>query len=406
MKNLRQLSLAAAIAACSAAAPSAFAEGTASITEALKDGDVVLSFRMRYEDVTVENPGLTDGTADVLSLKTRLTFTSKDFKGFGLGLEMDDVTHITELEPKGVGAGITDPEGTEVNQYFLSYKFGKSVAKYGRNRIILDNQRFVGGVGFRQNEQTYDSFLIQSNDIDKLSLFGAYVTSIKRIFGEQNIAGEHDTETLLMNAKYAFAPAINLTGYYYDIDNLTAPAMANTTMGVRATGAIAGFGYEAEIANQTDAGENTSDYSASYLGLMASYTLKPVALTLGYESLGTDDAKGRFITPLATLHAFQGWTDVFLGGGTGNVVGGIDNVYFKVAGKAGPVNLAAVYHQFDANDSAIAGFDSFGSEIGFLVAGTVKGIGLEAKYASFSADDSAIGYKDTQKIWLTASASF
>ncbi|MDZ7922950.1 MAG: hypothetical protein U5M23_02615 [Marinagarivorans sp.] len=209
-----------------------------------------------------------------------------------------------------------------------------------------------------------------------------------------------------MNAKYAFAPAINLTGYYYDIDNLTLPDMANTTMGVRATGAAAGFSYEAEFANQTDAGKNPNEYSASYIGLMGSYAFKPVALTLGYESLGTDDNKGRFITPLATLHAFQGWTDVFLGGGTGNVAGGIDNVYFKVAGKAGPVNLAAVYHQFDANDSAVAGFDSFGSEIGLLVAGTVKGIGLEAKYASFSADDNAIGFKDTQKIWLTASAAF
>ncbi|MDZ7922949.1 MAG: hypothetical protein U5M23_02610 [Marinagarivorans sp.] len=192
MKNLRQLTLAAAItAACSATAPLAFADGAATITDALKDGDVVLSFRMRYEDVTVTNPNAADGTADVLSLKTRLTFTSKDFNNWGLGLEMDDVTHITDLEPKGVGAGIADPEGTEINQYFLSYKFGKSVAKYGRNRIILDNQRFVGGVGFRQNEQTYDSVIIQSNDVDKLSLFGAYVTGIKRIFGEQAAKAEN-----------------------------------------------------------------------------------------------------------------------------------------------------------------------------------------------------------------------
>lgn len=401
MKNLSKLTLAAAISGV--CAMPTFAQEATSITEALKGGDVQLSLRMRYEDVTVTNPGASDGTADVLSLLTRLTYTSKDFNGWGLGLEMDDISHITDYEPEGTNIG--DPEGTDVNQYFLSYKFGKSQAKYGRNRIILDNQRFVGGVGFRQNEQTYDSFTIQSKDVEKLTLFGAYVTEINRIFGEQSPAGEHDTATVLLNAKYAFSPAINLTGYYYDIDNESVVTMSNTTVGLRATGKISDFSYTAEVATQSESGDNTNEYSATYVGLDAAYKVKPVTFSIGYESLGTDENKGRFITPLATLHAFQGWADVFLGGGTGNVQGGIDDLFFKIAGQAGPVKLAAVYHQFDANDSKVAGFDSFGSEIGFLVAGNVKGVGLSLKYADFSAEDNS-GLKDTSKLWLTADVKF
>lgn len=408
MKNLRHFSLAAAISA--ACATAAFADEPSSIAEALKGGDVTLSFRMRYEDVNIANPNAADGTADLLSLKTRLTYVSQDYQGFGLGLEMDDVTHINDYEPEG--AGIADPEGTEVNQYYLSYKIAKTTAKYGRNRILLDNQRFVGGVGFRQNEQTYDSFVVQSQDVSGLTLFGAYITGVKRIFGEASPIGEHDNKTVLFNAKYAFNDAIALTGYYYDIENLSAQTMSTATMGVRAAGTAGAFSYEAELASQTESGDNPYDYSAGYIGLGASYKLNPVTLSAGYEVLGEDDGNGRFITPLATLHKFQGWTDVFLGNGTtsvpggGNVLGGIEDMYFKVAGKAGPVNLAAVYHQFNANDSDVATFDTFGSEIGFLVAGNIAGIGLSLKYADFTADDDATGFRDTQKLWLTAESSF
>lgn len=402
MKKLSQLTLAAAISGL--CAMPTIAEEASSITEALSGGDIQLSLRMRYEDVGVNNDAGSDGKADVLSLLTRLTYTSKDFNGFGLGIEMDDITHITDYEPEG--AGVADPEGTDVNQYFLSYKAGKTVAKYGRNRIILDNQRFVGGVGFRQNEQTYDSFRIESKDIKNLTLFGSYVTGVNRIFGELSPIGEHDNETILLNAKYAFNPAINLTGYYYDIDNKSVARFSSATVGLRATGKISDFSYQAEFASQSDSGDNTADYSANYIGLNAAYTFKPVTFSLGYESLGTDEDKGRFITPLSTLHKFQGWADVFLGGGTGNVTGGIDDLFVKIAGKAGPVKLALVYHQFDTNDSNVAGFDSFGSELGFLVAGKLKGVGLSLKYADFTADDAATGFNDKSVLWLTAAKKF
>lgn len=404
MKNLRPLTLAAAISA--ACATPAFADAPSSVAEALKAGDVTLSFRMRYEDVTVTNPGAEDGTADLLSLKTRLTYTSADFMGWGLGVEMDDVTHITELEPEGTGAGIGDPEGTEVNQYFLSYKFGKSIAKYGRQRILLDNQRFVGGVGFRQNEQTYDAFSVTYKDVENLSVFAAYITSVNRIFGEQDARGDHDNKTSLLNASYSFMPELKVTGYYYGIDNLTAKAFSTDTMGLRATGQISDFGYTAEFASQSEAGDNPAEYSATYMNLEGSYAIKPVKLTLGYEVLGADETKGQFITPLATLHKFQGWTDQFLGGGTGNKAGGIVDTYFSVAGKAGPVKLVGSYHTLSSDDSAAANnVDDYGTEIGFVVAGKVAGVGLSLKYAAFSADDKS-GMKDTDKLWLTAEASF
>ncbi len=398
-KNLLVFAMGSAFSAVSA-----HAEEATSVTQALTEGDVKLSFRLRFEDVGVDTAAGDDLATDLLSLKTRLTFTSMDYKGFGLGLEMDDVTHVTDYEPEAP-AVILDPEGTEVNQYFLTYKFAKSVAKYGRQRILLDNQRFVGGVGFRQNEQTYDAFSITSNDVENLSIFAAYVTNVNRIFGEANPAGDHSNETVLFNSKYAISPAIALTGYYYGIDNLTAPGFSTDTMGLRATGSIQSFTYAAEYASQTEAGDNPAQYSASYMSVEGSYALEPVKVTLGYEVLGADGSDGQFITPLATLHKFQGWTDQFLGGGSGNVPGGIVDGYLSVVGTVGPVKLVGSYHLLSSDDSDVTGIDDYGSEIGFVVAGKLKGVGLSLKYADFSADDDS-GLNDVSKLWLTAESTF
>ena len=403
MSKIRNLVLASAVSG--AMASPVIAGEPQSIREALTNGDVKLSLRLRYEDVSTDNIGAPDGESDLLSLKTRLTYTSQDFQGFGLGLEFDDVTHVTDLEPRGSGAAIGDPEGTEVNQYFLSYKFGKSVAKYGRQRILLDNQRHVGGVGFRQNEQTYDAITILSKDVEKLTLFGAYVTNVNRIFGEQDPRGDNNSETLLLNAKYSYAPSLNLTGYYYSIDNKDVARFSTDTFGLRATGAISDFGYTAEFATQSDGGDNTASYSATYLNLEGSYNIKPVKLTVGHEVLGADGSDGQFITPLATLHKFQGWADQFLGGGSGNIPGGIADTYFTAAGKAGPVKLVLSYHILSADDSDVTGTDDYGDEIGFVVAGKVSNVALSLKYAAFSAE-SGTSFTDTDKLWLTAATSF
>ncbi len=154
MNHIKKSALSMAIAMAAVSAPSMSAE---TITEALKEGDVKLSFRMRYEEVDVDG-----NDVDLTSLKTRLTYKSADYQGFGGLIELDDVTHLGDDD-----GGVADPEGTEVNQAYLSYTFSDTTVKYGRQRILLDNQRFVGGVGFRQNEQTYDGLTIVNKSLPK-----------------------------------------------------------------------------------------------------------------------------------------------------------------------------------------------------------------------------------------------
>jgi hypothetical protein len=409
MKMTTRTILAAAISSAMTLTTPAFANGAATLTDALKNGDVVLGFRLRYEDVSVASPSAAKAVNDLASLRTRLTYTSLDYQGFGLGVEMDDVSYINAYQNENKGADIADPKGTEVNQYFLTYKVGKTVAKYGRQRIILDNQRFVGGVGFRQNEQTYDGFSLLSNDVDKVTLFGAYVTNVNRIFGENNAnpdLRDNHGDIVLLNAQYKVVPAFGFSAYLYDIQNDTVKNASNKTLGLRTTGTAAGFTYVAEYATQSESGDSALNYSADYTALEGGYAYKIFSGKIGYEVLGADGTNGQFITPLATLHAFQGWTDLFLNGGLGNGAGGLTDAYAQLGVKAGPVNLTAVYHDIGYDDDSLVtpAKNMEGDELGFVVAGAVKGIALSAKYAEFNPDSTLKG--DVRKLWVTAEATF
>lgn len=384
------LQVGAVAVALSATTPAMAAE---SITEAFTNGKIKVNFRLRFEDV--DN---TNADADLLSLRTRLTYSTDTFNGFGALIEMDDVTHGTEFE--GL---IGDPEGTEVNQAILSYSFSDTTAKYGRQRILLDNQRFVGGVGFRQNEQTYDALSVTNKSFGDTEIFLANVTNVNRIFGEASPIGDHSNETILFNTKYSGLSAGAISVYAYMIDNQNALAYSSDTMGARFAGKTGIFSYAVEFATQSDGGDSPLSYDADYTLLEGGVKAGPVNLSLGYEVLGADGTNGGFITPLATLHAFQGWTDVFLGGGTGNVAGGIEDTYIKAAWSAAGLKFLVKAHQLGPDDSAAAGVSDYGSEIGFQIAKSWDHYGLTFKYADYSEDGFGI---DTTKIWLIATASF
>ncbi|MFD1218152.1 alginate export family protein [Microbulbifer celer] len=394
VSSLAAMIAAAAVPAMAQEEVEQAAPSVSSFSDALSEGDVTLGFRGRSE--FVDSEGGSD--VDLTSIKTRLTFSSASYQGLSLLLEMDDVTHVTEFE-----GGVGDPEGTEVNQALLIYKFADTSLKYGRQRILLDNQRFVGGVGFRQNEQTYDGFSVANTSLEDTSLFAARVRNVNRIFGEDSPLGDHTNDTYLLNAKYAGLPLGVLTGYAYLLDNKDAAAFSTDTYGARFAGNAGEFGYTVEYATQSSAANNPADYDADYLLAEGKLKLGQFTLSGGYELLGADGDKGQFITPLATLHKFQGWADKFLGGGTGNIPGGIEDVYMSLGTKLGNVKLAVNYHQLNSDDSSVSGMDRLGSEHGFLAATSLAGVNLSLKYSSFTADDYST---DTDKLWLTAAANF
>jgi hypothetical protein len=365
---------------------------------ALDRSETDLHLRLRYEDVQQ------DGTesANALTLRTRLTLTSGSYRGFKLLLEMDDVTALTDVDyADGTGinsqtATIADPEGTEVNQAFLAYQNFDTVFRYGRQRILLDNQRFVGGVGWRQNEQTYDGFSVVNNGIADLTLFYAYVHNVNRIFGESAAAGDHEQQTHLLNARYEGWSAGTLVTYAYLVDNKAAPQFSSDTLGLRWLGLVnEALSYNIEYARQSEAGDNPIDYVADYALVEAAARLDRFVVTAGYEVLGSDDGNAAFATPFATLHAFQGWADKFLV----TPAAGIEDAYLNVATQLSGVKLSVVYHDLSADEGSL----HYGSELGFAASKLMGDVSLTLKFADYRADEFAT---DTRKLWLVAAATF
>ena len=335
---------------------SVLAEESGSIADAVTAGKAGVNLRYRFE--FVDQDGF-NKDAKASTLRTRLNYRTGRWNGFSMFLEADNTSHIiwddfnsgagTSPPGKNIYPVVADPKGTEINQAYLDYNFSDDdFIRGGRQRILLDNQRFVGGVGWRQNEQTYDAVSYTSSFSNKAKLFLGYVWNVNRIFGEDVPAGDHDQDTFLANLAFPIGGAGKLVGYWYDIDNDDAAAFSTSTYGLKWNGKVGGedskFSYGLEYAHQTDNGDNPVDYSADYYRLDAAYKFQPLTVFGGFESLGGDQNKAgaAFRTPLATLHAFNGWADKFLG----TPGAGLNDLFLGVKGKIGKNKWTVVYHDF------------------------------------------------------------
>lgn len=417
MLKKKSLSSAVSLGLFAAAAQTTFA--AESITEALSQGEAHLNLRLRYESVAEDVAAGGNKTGDALTLKTRVNYKTDGFKGFSGFVEFDDVSNFAGDSNDSVNGHISesliaDPVGSEVNQAFISYSNWNSEFKYGRQRLTYDNHRFVGHVGWRQNEQTYDAFTAANSSIENLKLNYAHIANVNRIFGEASAVGDTEMDSHLLNARYTLS-AGTVTGYAYLLetdDNFAGFKRVDTdTYGIRWQGVAGDLAYNVEYASQESAGNNPADYSADYMLIEASYKLTPLTLGLGYEALGADK-DGFFITPLATLFKFQGWTDMFLNKGLGNISEGINDTYLTVGGAALGVNWLLAYHSFESEQNNAAGDSDLGSELGAMVAKSWGPYSAELRYASYSAGDSTafnsggLSLTGTEKVWLTLSANF
>ncbi len=384
------------------------ADLTEDLAAAVTGSTVNLNFRYRFEAVD-DDAFAKDAWAN--TLRSRLTVAPKPVRGFGVLLEVDDVRHIgaDNFNDTRNGMtdrpGVTDPEGTDLNQAVLHYTgFAGTDIGIGRQRIERANQRFVGGVGWRQNEQTYDSASISHRFNDRLRTSYAFVSRVNRIQGPDSGTppANLDSHTHLLDASYAFDPLVTLSAYGYLMDFDNAGNLSNETFGLRATGSAevaTGWkgSYALEFARQSDYGDNAVDYDAGYYLVEGGITATRIGFKLGYEVLeGDSAAASAFRTPLATLHVFQGWADKFLT----TPDAGVQDLYFAVTGKALGADLLLRAHDFIAQ----TGSADWGTELDFSANWPLgKHYAVLLKGATFDADDLST---DTSKYWVQLTANF
>jgi hypothetical protein len=371
--------------------------GFTALEQALGGGRAWLSFRYRYENV--DQDGFAKD-AHASTLRSVLGYETAAWKGFQGLLEFEDVTVIgNELYDSGVNGVtdrpvVTDPDGTEVNQVYMRWSDPEIVdARLGRQKINLDNQRWVGTVSWRQNEQTFDAAALGGKYGD-LSLYYGYVENVNRVAGEDSARGDDAMSSHLANAKYSFGKVGDLVVYDYFLDYDEVLALSTNSLGGRFTGGVdvgdVPLGWALEYAQQSDVGDNPNDVDADYALAELSAKIGSVKAFAAYELLsGSGDTGDALQTPLATLHAFNGWADKFLT--TPDT--GLEDLYFGVRVDAGKFGFDAIWHQFSAD----TGGADYGTELDVGVSYTAKkGIVFGLKFAGYSADDFAT---DTTKAW-------
>jgi len=408
MKSTRIVLLTAASLLISSATL-AVADESATLADALTSGKTGVNVRARYEHVDQDN---FLEKADAVTARLRLNYRTGQWSGLSGFVEYDYVFHLLNDFNSGAGTSpdkgqypvVADPKGADLNQLYLDYGFNTdSKARFGRQRILLDNQRFVGGVGWRQNEQTYDALTFSTSAISKTNLSYSYVGYVRRIFGDGVPAGSHNVDSHLLNARIAINDAWSVTPYYYYIDNKDAAAASTATAGARVVGSVKAaegkISLVAEFATQQDAGNNPVNFDADYAHLSGMWSsANGLSLGLAYENLGGNVLPGMaFRTPLATLHAFQGWADKFLS----TPDAGISDVFATVKFKAGKWNLAGVYHDFSSDVGSI----DYGTEFD-VSAGTKlsDNYSILLKGAFFSGEPGGIA--DTSKVWIMFTANY
>lgn len=376
--------------------------------EAISNGQTYLDLNLRHE--LVDQDSFAEN-ANATTLRTKLGYTTAKFKGFSANLEFE---HSGEIMGGNFNDGnngntgfpaIIDANHTEVNQAKLMYTGIKGTTFIGgRQGINFSTQRFVGTVGWRQNDQTYDAITVINNSIKNLKATYSYVWNVNRIFGNDNPLGDLKGNTHLINANFKAIENLNIEGYGYllDFDNIAVSGLNSKTFGIRVNGAtevINGIKilYVAEYANQTDYQKNPMNFSADFYNVEAGVNLKGFTIRGGLENLGSSNGLIAFKTPLATLHKFNGWADQFLNtpaAGLRDFYGSASYLVANSGTEFDGINFTIVYHNFKSDIGSI----DYGSEFNASISKKIfDRFSVLLKYANYQAENFAT---DKSVLWL------
>jgi len=331
--SIKKLGLSLAASFIALTSGTANAQSLSDFAAAVKDGTPHLDVNFRLETVDFEN---IDNDATALTARFRAGFETASFLDTKFLVEVEHTEAIIESFNSttnglgGVFPVVVDPDQTELNRIQLVNKSLKDTTiTLGRQRIKLDDDRFVGNVGWRQNEQTFDALRVQNSPFKGAKLDVSYIDGVNRIFGTDSGIGQFDSESFIANGSYVIPDlgyTVKLTGYAYildlgDIEDFGTDDRVADEFGVGNSSQTyggeflyknGGYGLKLRYANQSDAGDNQTDFNADYFNAEIWGGYDGFSLRGGYELLGSDDGVEAFGTPLATLHKFNGWADVFL----------------------------------------------------------------------------------------------
>ena len=383
-----------------------------SFAEAFTGATPYFDIRYRYEFVEQEDL-MKDAKAS--TIRSRFGIKTGIYRGFQALVEAEDIsvvgaeTYNNTINGKTEYPVVADPESTEINQAWLSYsKIPKTNLKYGRHKLVLDNARFIGDVGWRQNNQTHDGALIVTEPAEGLALTYGYTHNVNRIFGDDHPSGDFHSKIHIGNLKFTEIPYFDLTAYSYFLDLENATELSSRSFGGLLEGEVSvkeefGIVYASEVAYQEDHADNSTDYDALYYRIEPGISFGNFLVKAGWEVLGSDNGTKAFSTPLATLHKWNGWADKFLVTPDSGLVDVYGLVSYKLTAPheyLDQIKLTAVYHDFSSDEGSM----DYGTEWDLdLTAKIYKHYLFGIKYANYDAESFSV---DTEKLIFTLGGVF
>ena len=232
-------------------------------------------------------------------------------------------------------APIADPANQSLLQWHAKYDSQNywSIA-IGRQKLDFNNQRIIGSHDFWQTPQTFDAASFHYDNYQNFKINYHYTSKVHRIFSRRakaqlsrndvrfpaqttrpaNQLGVHRLDGHLLNVEYQWQDLLNISAYNYWVDNEDFARFSINTQGLILSGeakpARIKYFYRLHYAKQRDIEANPLDYSADYHELNLGFQYKSHRFEFTQEVFSAANNAG-FITPLASFHNFQGWTDVF-----------------------------------------------------------------------------------------------
>jgi hypothetical protein len=386
-------------------------EGGEDLRDLFLNAKPVLDVRYRFEHV--DQDGLPKN-ANANTVRTRAGVETGRFFGTGVVFDVEWIEAIgsekfnSTINGKSRYPVVADPDDEQINQLYIVAEdtVPHTLLKLGRQRIIWDNARFIGNVGFRQNEQTFDAFRGEITAIPDTTLEYVYLDEVRRVFGTDSPVGDLELDSHGFRINYSGFESLAVTPFalLLDYDATSQAGLDSQSYGVLLGGSSAlnddwSLLYSGSLAYQSDYADNPADFDLWYYRIEPGIAYTNIKFKAGYEVLEGDGTKA-YQTPLATLHKFNGLADKFLT----TPPDGLEDLFLSLdaplpgEGLLSALTFKAGYHQFWAEQG--------GSHYGWeWDAGIFKNIpvgfgsfNLGLQYASYEADNFS---SDTDKLWLT-----
>jgi hypothetical protein len=359
--------------------------------------------RLRYEFAEAADQPL---AGDALTVRVRPNVEFSPHPAISLLAEAEAIASLLPDRQNGfLGSPdrpqIADQETLELNRLQIEFAPSENVSiALGRQRISIDDERFIGTVDFRQNQQTYDAVTASLRGPGDVLVRTGYIWRVGRVLGPEQRDGVFDSDSFFVNAA-APLPFGQVSAFHFDLDldDRTNASVRSQTTGVAIRGRTP-TGDRALLWEAIYARQHSQGSTPHFLRVAITGEARDLSLGVKVEHLGSDGGIA-FQTPLATLHRFQGAADLFLVTPPDGITDVEGSVIWRI-GSLGQARATQVSVQYNAFWSAV-GDRHYGQEWGGEFAATLGPIRLSLAAAHFAADDFAA---DTTRVWLTATQKF